>query len=110
MQSPAEAEPVSRRFNPGLLTTDAELLAEDPLLEVGHPLWVERMGVPPDFYMAVDFGVACIHKTFPNQLALRGALARVSRKRPTSVSLGGEVLPLHPSGRFVGMPASGPLP
>jgi hypothetical protein len=110
MQSPAETEPVSRRLNPGLLTTDAELLSQGTLPEIGHPLWVERIGVPPDFYMAFDFGVACIHKTFPNQLALRGTLARVSRKRPISVSLSGEVLPLHPGGRFIGMPASGPLP
>jgi len=86
MQSPAETEPVSQRFNPSLLTTDAELLVECTLFEVGLPLWVKRVGVPPDFYMAFDFGIACIHKPFPNQLALRGSFARVSRKRPISVS------------------------
>jgi hypothetical protein len=91
MQSPAEAEPVSRRFNPGLLTTDAELLSECTLFEVGLPLWVKRVGVLPDFYMAFDFGIACIHKPFPDQLALRRSLARVRRKRPLSVSLGWEV-------------------
>src|ERR1039458_5269584 len=99
MQSPAEAEPVSRRFNPGLLTTDAELLSECTLREVGPPLWVERVGVPPDFHTPFDFGIACRHKTFPNHLALRRSLARVSRKRPISVSLGGEVSLLNPSCR-----------
>ena len=98
MQSSAETEPVSRRFNPGLHTTDAELLLERTLLEVGPPLWVERVGVPPDFHMAFDFGVACIHKTFPNQLAFRSSVTRFSRKRPISVSRGREVSLLNKVG------------
>src|ERR1017187_3016521 len=110
MQSPAEGEPVSRRFNPGLFPTDAELLSECTFLEVGPPLWVERVGVPPDFHMAFDFCVACIHKPFPNQSALRGLLARIRRKHPLSTSQGWEVLLLNPGCRFVGMSASGPLP
>ena len=110
MQSPAEAEPVSRRLNPSLLTIDAELLAEGTLQEAGIPCRVKRIGVPPDFYVASDLGIACTRKALPDQLALRGSLSRISRKCPISVSLGWEVSLLNPSRRFVGMSASGPLP
>jgi hypothetical protein len=46
MQSLAETEPVSRRFNACLLTTNPEILLECMLREVRLPLWVERVGVP----------------------------------------------------------------
>ena len=42
-------EPVSRRFNPCLPTTNTELLLECTLRDVRLPLWVERVGVPPVF-------------------------------------------------------------
>ena len=46
------AEPASRRFNPGLVAMDAELLAERTFHEAGRPLWVERVGDLSDFYVA----------------------------------------------------------
>jgi hypothetical protein len=47
-QSPAGAEPVSRRFNSGLLASDAKLLLERTFREAVPPVQIERVGIPPD--------------------------------------------------------------
>lgn len=75
---------------------DAELLKERTFLEVRLPLWVERVGVFSDFYVAPDFGFACIHKARPHRLAIRGALTRLDRKRPSSIAQGWEAVLLDP--------------
>jgi hypothetical protein len=51
MQSPAEAEPVSRRFNSGLMASDAKLLLELAFREVGPPVRVERFRVSADLFL-----------------------------------------------------------
>ena len=73
---------------------DAELPLERTFPEARLPLWVERVGVLPDFDMAPDFGFARIHKAQPNRLAIRSALARLGCKRPSSIALGWEAVPL----------------
>jgi len=75
---------------------DTKLLVERTFREVGLPLWVERVGVLPDFYVAPDFGVACIYQAHPNRLAVRGTLTRLGRKRPSSLAQGGEAMLLNP--------------
>jgi hypothetical protein len=75
---------------------DAELLLKPSIGEVGFPLWVERVGVLPDFDMAPDFGFARVHQARPNRLTVRRLLPRLGRKRPSSVALGGEVVLLDP--------------
>src|SRR5580658_1859289 len=60
MRSPAPAEPVSRRRFLDSLTREAELLAERTFRQVGPPLWVERINLPPDFDVSSDFGFARI--------------------------------------------------
>ena len=57
---------MSRRFNPGLVAMDAELLADRTFFEVGLPWWVEQLGGSPDFGVPPDFGFARIHQAFPN--------------------------------------------
>jgi len=52
---------MSRRFNPGLLARDAELLKERTFLEVSPPLWVERVGGLSDFDVTPNFGVAGVN-------------------------------------------------
>ena len=87
---------MSQRFNPGFLTMDAKLLVERTFDEVRLPLWVERVGISPDFNMPPDFGFACIHKAPPNRLAIRHLLPRFCREHPSSIAPGREVVPLDP--------------
>ena len=75
---------------------DAELLLKRPIREVGLPLRVERVGVLPDLYMAPDFGFARVHQARPNRLTVRSLLPRLSRKRPSSIAQGREVMLLDP--------------
>jgi hypothetical protein len=60
---------VSQRINPGLSASDAELLLERTFREVVLPLWVERVGLPPDFDMTPDFGFARNWPAQKNKLA-----------------------------------------
>src|ERR1019366_3595548 len=96
MQSPAEAEPVSRRFNSGLMASDAKLLRELTFHEVWPPVRVERVGISPEFNMALDLGLACIRQACPNRLAVRLVLPCLSRERPTSIAPDWEAMFLHP--------------
>lgn len=75
---------------------DAELLLERTFLEVGRPLWVERVGGLPDFDVPSDWGVACCHKAFPYRMAIRCPLSRFGRKHPRAAAEGGEVSLLRP--------------
>ena len=75
---------------------DAELLMERRFLKVGLPLWVERVGDFPDFYVAPGFDVARIHQACPNRFAVRGALIRFGRKRPSSIAQGWDAVLLDP--------------
>jgi hypothetical protein len=50
------------------MAMEAKLLLERTFREVGLPLWVERVGGLPDFYVAPDFGFARIHEALPNRL------------------------------------------
>ena len=93
-----------------MLAGDAELLVERTFREVVLPLWVERVGLPPDFDVTPDFGFARIHKAQPDRVAVRGLLFRLDRKRPSSVAQGWEAVLLDPVARFLGMSASGPTP
>src|ERR1700679_1954209 len=110
MQSPVSTEPASRRFNPGLLAGDAELLLELTFFEVSPPLWVERVGILPDFDMSPDFGFARIRQASPNRCAVRFVFPRFGRERPSSLVPGGEAVLLNPVTRFLGVSASGPSP
>ena len=96
MQSPAEAEPVSRRFNSGLMASDAKLLLELAFREVGPPVQVERVGISSDFNMALDLGLARIRQACPNRLAVRLVLPRLGRERPSSIAPDWEAMLLHP--------------
>ena len=75
---------------------ETELLLERTFREVGLPLWVERVGVLPDFDMPPDFCLARIHQPQPNRFAVRSPLPRFGRKRPSSMAVGWEVLLLDP--------------
>lgn len=83
-------------FNPGFMAMDAELLVECTVHQIRLPLWVKRVGVLSDFYMAPNFGFAGIHQAQPNRLALRSQLPRLGRKHPSSIALGREVVLLNP--------------
>ena len=84
-----------------MLAGDAELLVERTFREVVLPLWVKRVGLPPDFDMTPDFGFARIHKAQPNGSAVRGSLVRLGRKRPSSIAQGRDT-PLKVAIQFVG--------
>ena len=86
---------MSRRFYPGLLTGDAELPLERTFREVGSPMWVKRIGVPPDVDMTPDVGFARIHQAQPNGSAVRGLLLRLARKRPSSIESGRRSCPAY---------------
>ena len=75
---------------------DAELFVERTFDKVRLPLWVEWLGILSDFYVAPDFGFACIHQTHLHRFAFRGALARLDRKRPSSIAQGWEAVLLDP--------------
>ena len=107
MQSPAEAEPVSRRFDPGLLAHEAKLLLELAFREVGPPLQVIRVGIPPDFNMASDSVITCIRQAIPNRCAFRLVFPRLGREGPSSIAPNSTApIPSPPTFRscLVGMP------
>jgi hypothetical protein len=52
-----------------LLAAYAELLEKRTFLEVGPPLWVERVCGLSDFDATPDFGFAGIHEAAPYQLS-----------------------------------------
>lgn len=59
-KAPRERSRLHDGLNPCIMAVDAKLLVERTLYKIGFSLWVERAGVLPDFYMAPDFGFACI--------------------------------------------------
>ena len=71
-------------LNPCFTAMDAELLVECTLHQIRLPLWVKRVGLLPDFYMAPDFGFAGIHQAQPNRLAVRTQLDRKSTRLNSS--------------------------
>ena len=60
-KAPRERSRFHNGFNPGLMAMDAELLVERTVHKIRLPLWVERVGVLPDFDVPPDFGFARIH-------------------------------------------------
>jgi hypothetical protein len=68
------------------MAMDAELLVECTIRKVRLPVWVERVGVLPDFDVAPDFGFARVHQAQPNRFAVRSLLPRLGRKRPSSIA------------------------
>ena len=79
-----------------MFTGDSELLLDRTFEEVGFPVWVERVGIFPDFYVAPDFGFARISKARPDRLAVRSLVARFCRERPSSIAQGWEATLLDP--------------
>jgi hypothetical protein len=109
-QSPASAEPASRRFDSSFLARDTELLLKLPFREVCPPLRIERVGMLPDFDMTTDQSVACVRQTRPDHLSVRFVFLRFCRERTSSLFPSGEAVLLDPVSRFLGMSVLGPLP
>jgi hypothetical protein len=80
------------------MAMDTNLLVERTFCEVGLPLWVERVGVLPDFCTAPDFGFACIHKAYSYRSAVWSTLPRLDRKLPSSIAQGWEIMIFDPVG------------
>src|SRR5260221_11874945 len=70
--TPRERSRLHDGLIPGLLAGDAKLLVECTFHEARLPLWVEGIGIPPDFSRTPDFGVARIHKAQPYRVAAQG--------------------------------------
>ena len=79
-----------------MLAGDAELLKERTFLEVGPPLWIERVGSLSDFDMTPDSGVAGVNQAAPYRLAFRRLFTRLKRKVPSSFCRAWKIAPLHP--------------
>jgi len=79
------AENLRSRFHDGfdshLVAMDAELLLKRTICEVGIPLWVERVGVLPDFYVAPDFGFARVNQARPTRLDYKTGCRRAEERR-----------------------------
>jgi hypothetical protein len=95
-KAPRERSRFHNGFDPGFSAREAGPLVERTFREVGLPLRVERIGVPPDFDMTPDFGFARIHEAQPNGFTTRGSLVRFGRKRPSSLAQGWEAVLLDP--------------
>ena len=95
-KAPRERSRFHNGFDPGIAAREAGLLTKRTFREVGLPLRVKRIGVPPDFEMTPDFGFARIHESQPNGFVVRGSLVRLGRKRPSSMAQGWEALLLDP--------------
>ena len=87
---------------------DSEFLEERTFLKISVPVWIERIGIRPDFDVPPDLGVSGINQLQPNGLPLGRSSSGVRRKRPLARADGVEVTIRPPSPRFSWMSASGP--
>ncbi len=79
------------------MAMDAELLAERTFCKIVLPVWIERIGLRPDFQMPPDFGVAGTDQLQPDGFSLRRSFSGVRRKHPVAPADGMQVSLLHPS-------------
>ena len=82
------------------MAMDAELLVERTVRKIVLPVWIERIGFRPDFYMPPNFGFTGTGQFQPDGLSFRRSFSGVRRKYPVAPTDGMEVSLLPPPAGF----------